>query len=147
LSNKLKSFILANKTIEQIRDDFRLKFPVFASLADATLDMYIELSFCDVPAGFINCGFDCAYQAFLYGIAHNLTYFNALGGNASIPQNSRIVSSKSADGLTISYEAINTPANTPANIYNYFSTTPFGRLLLSLLDTCGLTSSCGGFIA
>ena len=144
MSNKLESLILANKTIEQIRDDFRAKFPVFDLVDDSVLDMYIELSFCDVPAGFANCGFDCAYQAFLYGIAHNLAYFNVLTGGA--PINTRLVKSKSADGLSISYEEIKASANTSANLYNYFSTTPYGRLLLSLMDTCGLTSSPGGFI-
>lgn len=146
MSSSLKSYILANKTIEQIIIDFKLKFPVFASLTDETLEMYIDLAFCDVPGGFVNCDFDCAYLAFQYGLAHNLVYFNALGGGSSVPITSRLVKSRSADGLSTSYEETKASDGTPANLYNYFSTTPYGRLLLSLLDTCGLTSSPGGFI-
>jgi len=145
LSTSLKSYILANKTMLEIRDDFRLQFPVFAGLSDDVLDRYIELSFCTVPGGFVNCGFECAYEAFLYGIAHNLAYFNVLGGENSIPGLKKNAKSRAADGLAISYDN-NISKGTNANIYNYFSTTSYGMLLLTMLDNCGLTSSPGGFI-
>lgn len=131
----------------EIRADFRAQFPVFdvPVITDAILDQYINLAFCNVPGGFIQCGFECAYEAFLYGIAHNLTYFDALNSTSLIPGIKDKVKSKSADGLSISYEN-NQSDSTPTNLANFFSATPYGMLLLTMLDTCGLTSSPGGFI-
>lgn len=145
MSNSLKDYILAEKTIPEIIVDFKDCFPAFAGLSDEVLERYIEISFCTVPAGIINCGFDCAYKTFLYGIAHNLAYFNVLGGEAVVPGMKKNATSKSADGLSIAYENVR-DSGTPANIYNYFSTTPYGMTLLMMLDNCGLTSSPGGFI-
>jgi hypothetical protein len=145
LSNSLESFILAQKTLADIRNDLKTQFPPFASLTDDVLDRYIDLSFCNVPSGFVNCGFDCAYKAFLYGLAHNLAYNNVLGGESSIPSIKKNASSKSADGISISYDN-NISKGVAPNIYNYFSTTSYGIILLSLFDSCGLSNSCGGFV-
>ena len=142
--SSLESFILANKTIDEIIVDLKAKFPVFAGLSDEVLTSFIEMSFCNIPGGFVNCGFTCAYQGFLYGVAHNLAYQDALGtgGIVSLKKN---VASKTAGGLSISYQN-ETSSGTPSNIFNYFGTTAYGQTMLSMLDTCGLTSTPGGYV-
>jgi hypothetical protein len=139
----LESFILADKSIADIIADFKASFPAFTSLTDPVLTRYINQSFCIVPAGFVNCGFDCAYDGFLYGLAHNLVFNDVLTGG--IPSLKKNVASKSAGGLAISYQNL-VSNGTPTNIANYFGTTTYGMTMLAMLDACGLTNSCGGFI-
>lgn len=124
----------------QIRADFVAQFPEFNGLTDPVLDRFINQSFANVPSGFVTCC--CCYSAFLFGVAHNVSYFNK--GNAA-PKLQKNAKSKSADGLSISYEDAKS-SGTPANIINFFSTTPYGLTLLSMLDSCGLTMSGGGFV-
>lgn len=146
--SSLKQYILSNHTIEEIIADFREMFPPFAiDPSDDVLTQYINISFCNIPNGFVNCDCgdsDCAYTAFLYGLAHNLVYFKVLGDTSQIPALQKNAKSKSADGLSITYENL-VSDGTPANIANYFGTSAYGIMLLGLLDSCGLTMSPGGF--
>ena len=123
-----------------IRADFIAQFPEFTGLTDSVLDRFINQSFCNVPNGFVTCC--CCYTAFLFGVAHNVSYFNNGSGAPKLQKNAK---SKSADGLSISYDNIRSDG-TPANMQNFFSTTPYGMTLLEMLDSCGLTMSPGGFV-
>lgn len=145
MSNSLKDFITASKTPLEVRDDLKELFPPFAGLGDDILDRYIDISYCNIPGGFVNCGFDCAYQGFLFGVAHNLAYYDVLGTGTGIASLKKNVSSKSAGALSIAYQN-ETSTGTPSNIFNYFGTTAYGQTMLSMLDTCGLTMSPGGFV-
>jgi len=139
----LKSFILADKSIADIIADFKAQFPAFSAITNSTLTTYINLSFNIIPNGFVNCGFDSAYDGYLFGLAHILVYNDVLTGG--IPSLKKSVDSKTAGSLSISYQD-NIPTKTPANTYNYFSTTNYGLTMLAMLDSCGLTNTCGGFI-
>ncbi len=147
----LKDYILANHTIEQIIADFREMFPPYVSNpSDAVITRYIETTFCNVPNGIVNCscgnsGDDCVYTMFLYALAHNLTYFSALGTASLIPSLPRLVSSKSADGLKISYEKPANPTD-PTYLQAFFSLTPYGMMFLQMISACGLLNSPGGFV-
>lgn len=138
----LEQYILTGRTLADVRSDFRAQFPEYAGLTDEVLNRYINQSFCNVPGGFATCC--CGYQAFLFGVAHNINYFNALAGT-SVAKLQRNAKSKSADGLSITYENL-VSDGTPANIANYFSTSAYGVVLLEMLDSCGLTMSPGGFV-
>lgn len=139
----LESYILAEKSIADIITDLTESFPAFVGLSDTVLTRYINQAFCIVPNGFVNCGFTCCYDALLYGTAHILVYNDVLtGGTPTLKKN---VGSKSAGGLSISYQN-EMPNGTPSNIANYFGTTSYGQTMLTLLDSCGLTNTCGGFI-
>jgi len=139
----LESYILAEKSIVEIIADFKESFPAFSALSDSILTRYINQAFCVIPNGFVNCGFDCAYDGFSYGLAHNLVYNDVLNGG--IPSLKKDVASKSVGGLSISYNNLRSEG-TPTNIANYFSTSSYGQTMLAMLDACGLTSSCGGFV-
>lgn len=136
----LQEFILQDHTMEQIRTDFIAQFPEFTGLTDPVLDRFINQSFCNVPNGFVTCC--CCYTAFLFGVAHNTSYFNNGSGAPKLQKNAK---SKKADGLSISYDDV-VSEGTPANMINYFSVTPYGMALLEMLDSCGLTMSPGGFV-
>lgn len=136
----LQEFILQDHTMEQIRTDFIAQFPEFTGLTNPVLDRFINQSFCNVPNGFVTCC--CCYTAFLFGVAHNTSYFNNGSGAPRLQKNAK---SKKADGLSISYNDVVSPG-TPANMINFFSVTPYGMTLLEMLDSCGLTMSPGGFV-
>lgn len=121
-------------------------FPPFGTVpADDILTRYINISFCNIPNGFVQCGECCAYDAFLYGLAHNLVYFKVLGDASQIPALQKNAKTKTADGLSITYENL-VSEGTPANIANFFNTSAYGVMLLEMLDSCGLTMSPGGFL-
>ena len=142
--SSLKNFILQTYTPIQILADFRDQFPEFDTVDDAVVNRVINQAFLIVPNGVVNCGIDHAYQTLLFGIAHILYYQDALtaGGVVTLKKDQK---SKSAQDLSITYENPKS-LGTPGNINNYFSTSAYGLTVLELLDVCGLTMSCGGFV-
>lgn len=145
MASPIQGFILEKKTLSEIIADIKAQFPVFNGVSDALLTRIISLSYANIPNGFIYCDFETSYTAFLYGVAHNLVAQDALGGGSSIPTLKKNIASRTAGGLSISYTNLESKG-VGASIANYFSSTNYGLTMLSMLETCGLTATPGGFV-
>ena len=70
MDNTFKDYILSEKTVENIEDDFIELFSQFASYDTDVIDIFLDVTWQIIPAGFIDLGIDRAYKALLYGLAH-----------------------------------------------------------------------------
>lgn len=113
-------------------DDFKARFPEFDT---ATVDQYVP-----ILEGVYVCYFDvkytddpCVKEKVLTLIAHLL-----VGETKSSSAADRSAASKSADGLSVSYEALTDASSSERQ--RFFNTTKYGQRFLMLTN-----SRVGGF--
>ena len=109
-----------------IPSDLKARFPEFNDELDTRIQALID----DTACNFNIARWDCAYtRAHCLYVAHALTLDNrrlGVGGSAPVLQ----ATSKSADGVSISYNANATSNNTD----EYFKSTSYGQEYLVMLE-------------
>lgn len=129
--------------------NFRVYFPEFDAVADAEVQLYIDLY-----VGLLreNSWGDCYGLAVLYRGAHELALSQNRQANASISTDGFVVTSSgagaitqaSAGGISASYAQSSTQTD-GSDVDTYLSQTQYGQQFLALKRQClpmGITAGC-----
>lgn len=132
---------------------FRIMFPAFVGVDDATVQFYLDGAQCELDENEWGCTLPLAT---LYYAAHNLARSQNIAASSQSDLNGNIVTnptagrltSATADGLSVSYSG---PLQSQSgNAFDSsLSTTPYGVDFLALkyrqmpLGTLALTNTCG----
>lgn len=133
---------------------FKALFPEFSSITndagedvtDATIQTYLDLTMDMLPQAIITYLTRASMEKMLYyAVGHMLSYFNVVDGYSEARTLTRNVSSMSAQGLSVGYEAIaKIKGDVFSSLNDFFSATAYGRTCMIYFEK--MSGSVGGFI-
>lgn len=131
---------------------FQGPFPIMNGSTDVTDDILsgvLEVAMQILPGGIIDYqNVDSMKNVLNYTVAHVLTFFDYKDDYAEVKSLVRNASSRSADGLSISYQEVSKmkSADTEmmSSLNDFFNTTPYGRMVCLYLEQ--MVGPVGAFV-